>query len=85
MKYILISVYEREIFTKEFFDLESARRQMMTELKMAVRDEDKFTPEDWEKDRYEDIDGGIGWYSSSAYVNDGANFDNYDWAIICVE
>lgn len=74
--YMLISVYERNIFTELFGTLENAQVRMHEEMIAdAGVSKDIFCEEEYD-------DGDCGFDTYSAYVNDGKNHDNYDWLIV---
>ena len=78
-KYMLISVCERDIMTERFDTLEEAQRAMRGEMvEWGEVSEDIFTD-----DHYDD--GDRGFSKMNAYVTDGANHNNLDWLIVCLE
>ena len=78
-KYMLISVCERDIMTERFDTLEEAQRAMRGEMvEWGEVSKDIFTD-----DHYDD--GDCGFSKMNAYVTDGANHNNLDWLIVCLE
>lgn len=70
MKYILISVIDREIYTEQFDDLDKAKEALVSVLKDNLRD-------DQEDDMY-----GLSEDHTNAWVTDGLNHDNCDFKIV---
>lgn len=70
MKYILISVIDREIYTEQFDDLDKAKEALASVLKENLRD-------DQEDDMY-----GLSDDKTDAWVTDGLNHDNCDFKIV---
>lgn len=70
MKYILISVIDREIYTEQFDDLDKAKEALASVLKENLRD-------DQEDDVY-----GLSDDKTDAWVTDGLNHDNCDFKIV---
>lgn len=70
MKYILISVIDREIYTELFDDLDKAKEALVSVLKENLRD-------DQEDDMY-----GLSDDKTDAWVTDGLNHDNCDFKIV---
>lgn len=70
MKYILISVFDREIYTEQFDDLDKAKEALASELKDNLRD-------DQEDDMY-----GLSDDKTDAWVTDGFNYDDCDFKIV---
>ena len=70
MKYILISVIDREIYTEHFDDLDKAKEALTSELKENLRD-------DQEDDMY-----GLSEDHTDAWVTDGLNHDDCDFKIV---
>ena len=64
MKYLLISVFDREIYTEQFDDLDKAKEALLSELKDNLRD-------DQEDDMY-----GLSDVKTDAWVTDGFNYDD---------
>ena len=78
-KYMLISVCERDIMTERFDTLEEAQRAMKNEMvERGEVSKDIFTNNHYD-------DGDCGFSEMNAYVNDGANHNNLDWLIVCLE
>lgn len=78
-KYMLISVYERNIYTEQFDSLAEAQEAMRTEILMMGRE----VPEDiLEADEYDDGECGVG--ADCGYANDRYNHYNYDWRIVAI-
>lgn len=78
-KYMLISVCERDIMVERFDTLEEARQAMRDEM----IDWGNVSEEIFAEDHYEDDD--CAFNGMSAYVTDGANHNNLDWLIVCLE
>lgn len=75
-RYMLISVFEREILTEVFDTKEEAQEAMHKEImEQCEVPEDIFCEQEYD-------DGGWGFGEYSAYVNDGVNHDNSDWLIV---
>ena len=77
-KYMLISVFEREIFTEMFTTFEAARAQMIHELQEEVSksyDDIVLTEPDMEE--YDDFGYGNDWAWSN--IDDNCNCD---WKIV---
>lgn len=70
MKYILISVIDREIYTEQFDDLDKAKEALAKELKENLRD-------DHEDDMY-----GLSDDKTDGWVTDGLNNDDCDFKIV---
>lgn len=79
MKYMLITVIEREIFTEIFPTHREAREKMITEMKEYGAE----IPNECSEKEYE-CDDEFGFSEWSAYLNDGNNHDNYDWLIVAL-
>ena len=86
-KYMLISVWEREIVTEQFDTLEAAHTQMMNELKEEFDKYDYEYDMTWDEivneekcNDYEDFGFGIDWAWSS--IDDDCNCD---WKIVEVK
>ena len=86
-KYMLISVFEREIATEQFDTLELAHTQMMNELKEEFDKYDYEYDMAWDEiinedkcDDYEDFSFGIDWAWSN--IDDDCNCD---WKIVEVK
>lgn len=84
MKYMLISVFEREIFAQQFDTLEAAHKQMMSELKEEFDKYDYEYDMTWDEivskeecDDCEDFGFGTGWAWSN--IDDDCNCD---WKIV---
>lgn len=77
-KYMLISVYDREILTEQFETYEEAHAQMMNEFcyygEISMSD---CTEEESE------CDDEFGYSRWNAYVTDGKGY-NYDWLIVAL-
>lgn len=77
MKYMLITVIEREILTEQFETFEEAHNQMMKEFcEAAMVDPADCTEEESE------CDEEFGYCKWNAYVSDGLNHNNFDWIIV---
>lgn len=75
-KYMLISVYGREILTEQFDTHEEAFEQMKNEMITQGQ-----VPEEiFEEKSYDDYDCGFGL--ECGWANDGVNHEDYDWRII---
>lgn len=70
MKYLLISVIDREIYTEQFDDLDKAKKYLALELKENLRDD------------HEDEMYGLSDDKTNAWVTDGLNHDNCDFKIV---
>lgn len=70
-KYLLISVFEREIMAEIFDTIEDAQNAMRREYNDHAREE-----------QLENVNGDE-WFIGTrfAYITDGINHDNYDWQI----
>lgn len=86
-KYMLISVYERNILTEQFDTLEAAHTQMMNELKKDLDEYDYEYDVTWDEivnkekcSDYEDFGFGIDWAWSN--IDDNCNCD---WKIVEVK
>lgn len=92
MKYVLVSVFEREIEARMYEDMEDARAEMMSQLRrefLSARDMwgDGETPEDlWQmiSGRPHYNDGWFGFYPDSAYSNLDSS-RSCDWKIVPIE
>ena len=80
MGYLLISVIDREILTEQFQDYAHARKVLIQEMRTACPD---IPLETFLQEEYDD--GEIGFGYERAYVNDGVNHADYDWALIPLE
>ena len=69
MKYVLVSVIEREIFGEIYNTYDEAYKEMQKSYEWTLKHggDDSYIGE---------------WY---AWVNDGPNHDNYDWKILGLE
>lgn len=70
MKYILISVIDREIYTEQFDNLSKAKEALALELKENLRD-------DHEDDMY-----GLSDDKTDGWVTDGLYHDDCDFKIV---
>lgn len=77
MKYMLITVAEREIMTEQFDTFNEARARMMKELCECGN----IDPTDCTEEESE-CNSDFGYCKWNAYVNDGVNHGNYDWRIV---
>jgi hypothetical protein len=71
-KYLLISVFEREIYAELFNSFEDAQNKMQEEFNAHVRESQLG-------DIFEDNECYLGL--NYAWITDGVNHDNYDWRI----
>ena len=77
IRYILITVIDREILTEVFPTLEDAQMAMHSEMIKVGR-----VPEDvFDCDAKEDADEGWAYGPYEAYSNDGVNHADCDWHI----
>ena len=80
MGYLLITVIDREILTEQFQEYDHARKVLIQEMRIACPD---IPLEVFLNEEYDD--GEFGFGHDRAYVNDGVNHADYDWAIISSE
>lgn len=79
-KYMLISVFDREIFTEQFDTEEEAQAMMHKEMvEQGGISEDIFSEKE-----YEDDEVGFGFGEDCAWVNNGFNNADLDWRIIAL-
>lgn len=77
LKFMLISVCDREILIERFTSLEEAQGKMHEEMIQWG----KAPEEIFEYDEY-DIAYSCGFNEHGGYANDGVNHADYDWLIV---
>ena len=86
MKYMVISIFEREIFAQQFDTLEDAHKQMMKELKEEFDKYDYEYDMTWDeivrKKEYDDCDFGFGTDWAWSNIDDDCNCD---WKIVKIK
>ena len=71
MKYMLISVIEREMGHEFFSTLKEAQEQMLVEFNQSCVDIEEQIEDEM-----------AAFHEMSAWVTDGNNHDDYDWWIV---
>lgn len=77
-KYMLISVFDREILTEQFDTKEGAQETMHREMIAHG----KVSEDIFNEPEYEDFH--CGFSEECAWANDGINHSNFDWLIIAL-
>lgn len=81
MKYMLITVIEREILTERFETYDDAKSAMLDEF-WVYSDFDDY--DFLKEEEYEADDGDYGFSKYGGWLNDGKDHYNYDWLIVAL-